>query len=441
MGDGGPTGSLQPLQLAAVTRAHFVVRSTYDDVYREAGALWQEQVYRIEHSAHLELPLRSGSGLGLELTGLSANLWSGPSQGESARLGRSLQRLEAGLGRELREGRLRMGGSLGAAHLAGAWLYGYSLALAAGPYRSLSVAASVGRRPDVSSAQWAHAGKTYGAEVRLLNNWWAAELVVSLSPQASLTGRYEHGQTHAPESRPEEGGLGFSPGLESRSIGTILRLHPRSGLSIVLRWNSLAVAGDGLVFYDQEQIGRLTSFTWDETNLELAGSYQPRASTRLYLSYGRYGMSGSDRGHVDPWPFSDTFLDQFARVYYGGSLAARVDRVALAYAREHGAEEDWWVRVGYLWVAPTLDLVWQQRQLLVFLGDIHRSDLQVAALELVVPEVRKSFSLGAVTLTYAFAQAIPTRVGLREAPPADKPAKKLAAKGGGYHLFKLSTSW
>ncbi|MEE9162473.1 MAG: hypothetical protein V3U35_05825 [Candidatus Neomarinimicrobiota bacterium] len=441
MGERGHTESLQPLQLATVSHPHFVARSTYDDVYREPGVLRKEQVYRIEHSAYLELPLMLGSGLGLEVTGLSANLWSGPSQGESARLGRSLQRVEAGLGRELRGGRLRMGGSLGVTRLAGAWLYGYSLEVAARPHRSLSVAASAGRRPDGSTAQWAHAGKTYGADVGLLKSWWAAEIVASISPRASLTGWYEHGQTHSPESNYKVSGLGFDPDLDSRSLGTTVRLDRPSGFSFVLGWSLLAVAGDGAVYYDRQQIGRLTRFTWDETNLELAGSYHPRALTRISVGYGTYRLSGTDRGHVEPWPFSDTILDQLATLFYWGSQEARIDRVALAYAQEHGAAEDWSLRLGYLWVAPTLDFAWQQRQFLVFLGDIHRSGLDVEALELLVPEGRKSFVLGAVTLTYAFAQAIPTRVRLREPPPPDRPGKSVESKGGGYHLFELSTRW
>ena len=118
-----------------------------------------------------------------------------------------------------------------------------------------------------------------------------------------------------------------------------------------------------------------------------------------------------------------------------------LDRLELGFTSRAAGRTAWNFKVGYILVKSANRLVWQQRLFLIFFGEIHREELNLAAAELLVPTAGKTWRLGPVDLTYTFTQVIPIRVRLRREAPPGVPRVKTRKRGGGYHRLKLAYGW
>ncbi len=437
-------GRMDPLALSYVFRPRFQTATIYDDVYRETGAQYRHQVNRFEHVSRLEAPLGSGrGGLGLEFRHLAADIRMNPQPEEETYLVRRIQRLTAGIGGHLWDGRLTSGGCMGVNRAAGVWLPEGSLALAVRPHRAVSLTALAGRWSDLRTLDYQTEGEEYHAEVKVRHSWWTAGLRLDFSRRVRISVEYRHSRTNAPARWYKGDGFGFNPVISTGGVYGAVKLQPTEGTSIIFKWKTLTVDGSGEAFYYSEQMGKFTGIIQDETDVELGGTCRLAPLSRVSFSYGNYHITSILKGHLDPWPFSDAIFAQVFRIYFRGSGEARADRLAARYTRDAGTRENWSFQVGYVWLTPDFELLQRRTKLIIFdSGEIFRSYLNIIQAEFLVPEVRKTVVLGEITLTYAFAKAIPTRIRYREKPPpVEPPEEKVAAKGGSFHLLKLSYVW
>jgi len=432
---------MDPLALSSVSRPRFQTVSMYDDVYRETGRQYRSRLSRFEHLSYLELPLGPGrGGMGFEFSHLATDARLSTHPDEEIYLGWRIQRFAAGVGQHLGS-RLMAGGCIGLDHLAGIWLPAASLALAIQPHRAVSLVARAGQRPDMRMVDWAAEGELYRLEVKHWHSWWAADMELDLSPGVRISAGYKRNRTTAPDRWYRRDGFGLNPKVSAEGVRAAVHLYPTDGIHLVLRCRMLAADGSGRVFYSHEEMGNLTGFDLDETDVELGGTYRFAALSRVTLFYENYRATSSQKGHLELWPFSEAIFGQMLRLYFLGSGEARVDRLVAGYTRSTGAGEDWTFQVGYVWMKPDFELRQRKTTLIIF-GEIVQSYLRFTHAEFLVPEARKSFALGGLTLTYAFAQAIPTRIRLRERPPpVEPPEKKRKARGGGFHLLEVSYAW
>ena len=437
-------GRIDPVMLPSVSGLRFRTVSIYDDVYRETGTQYRTQVNRFEHASYLEVPLgaRQG-GLGIEVSHLAANVRSNPSSEEKSYLGWSIQRLSAGIGRHVWQRRLTVGSRVGVTRMAGSWLPAGSLALIIRPHKAVSLTVRAGRRPDLRILDWRIEGEQYHAEIKLWHSWWATDMELRLSPRLLMGVGYQHRRVYAPARWYEGDGFGFNPEIPTKVVKAAIQLNPTDGTSFVLRWSTFSMDGSGEAFYNNQQFGKLTGFVLDETDVELVGTYRFTNSTQVSLTYGDYRVTSSQKGHIDPRPFSASIFSQILRIYYRGSGEAWVNRFAVEYARGIRTSDNWALQVGYVWLTPDFELLQRRTKFIIFdSGELVRSYLNIIQAEFLVPEARKSFALGGMILTYAFAKAIPTRIRLREAPPpVEPPEEKVEARGGSFHLLKLSYVW
>jgi len=438
-------GRIDPVMLPSVSGLRFRTVSIYDDVYRETGTQRRNQVNRFEHASYLEVPLgaRQG-GLGIEFSHLAANVRSNPSSEEKSYLGWSIQRLSAGIGRHVWQRRLTVGSRVGVTRMAGSWLPAGSLALIVRPHKAVSLTVRAGRRPDLRILDWRIEEEQYHAEIKLWQSWWAAGLRLDFLPRLLVNVEYKRDRTHALARWYKGDGFGFDPGVNTEGVKAVVQIHPAEGTSVEMRWRTLSMDSICEAFHNGDKFGKLTEFLLNETNVELIGAYRFTNSTQVALTYGDYRVTSRQQGHMDPWPFSATIFVQILRTYYRGSGEARVNRLAARYTRDKDAREDWTFQVGYVWMTPDFELLQRRTKLIIFFDsdELVRSYLNIIHAEFLVPEVRKTFALGGMILTYAFAKAIPTRIRLREAPPpVEPPEEKVEARGGSFHLLSLSYVW
>ncbi|MFB0517086.1 MAG: hypothetical protein ACETWG_10870 [Candidatus Neomarinimicrobiota bacterium] len=442
--EGWQDGSIELLQLPMVSQPRIRIVSSYDDVYREEGTQYRTQVDRFEYGSYFEVPLGPEGGcLGFELSHLTANGRVCPSLEERVSLGWAVQRFAVGIGRHLWGRRLTAGGKIAVTHMDGGWLPGAALALAIRPRPAISLAAHAGWQPDTRMVDWKIEGEEYRAEVKFWHRWWAAEMKVDFSPRFSIETGYKHGWIYAPAKWYEGVSFGFNPAIASACVKAVVQYDLTDRTALILRLKTAAIDGSGESYHHGQPFGKLTTFLLDETDVELIGTCWSANSARTTFSYGNYQVASTQRGHQDPWPFSIGIFDQLLRVYYRGSGEARVNRLALEYARSPRAVDDWALVVGYVWMTPDLGLLQRRTKLIIFdSGELTRSYLNVIQAEFLALEARKSIILGGIALTYSFTKAIPTWVRLREKPPPPEPPEvKKKAKGGNFHMLELAYVW
>ncbi len=177
--------------------------------------------------------------------------------------------------------------------------------------------------------------------------------------------------------------------------------------------------------------------------MELTATYTPTLTRSASLGYSRFIMTSQQTGHLDGWPFSNSIFGGAARRYFRSWPEARVERVNLTWARAQPSGAGLELHLDYLWFRPQSDLWIRETTLVLFdLGETTWYYLNLQEAQLLVPQVQKSVRLGRLLLSYAFAQAVPTKLKWRKPPaPGGEGGGKGKAKGGGYHALKLTIFW
>ena len=84
---------------------------------------------------------------------------------------------------------------------------------------------------------------------------------------------------------------------------------------------------------------------------------------------------------------------------------------------------------------------WGSEFLVFGVRDYQRRNLNLNHAELIVPEIKLGFKFGITTLSYTFAQAIPTVIRKEfESTGGEDVNRPYSVYGGGYHLLEFSIS-
>ncbi len=440
---------LEPLELAQITQPRITSTSLYDDVYQNTGDQTSNRIDRLEQLLYLELPLGSGKGgLAIEFRQVSADVRLNSYPEEVTGLGYYSQRFSAALGRQLAGGRLIAGAQLGVNHLTGEWLPEGALSLAVKPFPRVTIVAGTGSHSELRTFDWKRADDRYQADVKLRHSRWSSGLSLDISPQVRAGVNYSRDRIQAPSDWYTAADFGFDPDLSTRELRAALRFMSRKSSSLEISWSRQLGAGSGEAFYTEDSTkhaGKLTVNEYTETDLELAGTCQLATRSRIAIAYGNFHIIGSQKGHLDLWPFSPYLFGSFKSIYYRGQGTARLECLTAVYTRDAGLGGSWSFQVSYLRLRPDYRLKQIQTTLGFPFGFddlITISELALISTELLVPAVRKTFTFGNTTLTYDFNKAVPIRLRYREEPPTvEPPAAERQVRGGNYHLLTLAYTW
>jgi len=432
-----------PLQLLTVSGPALHSVTSYDDVYRERADSTRHTVSRLANVSRLELPWSKGrdGGVAVEVAYLSTDLQSSPVPGQTYAFNQRLARLNTGLAWQAWAARLSVGASLGASRLSASWVPGYALEVAVRPHRWLHLLLSGARQPEVRKLRLKNDAETVALEVKNRRDKWGGSLTLGLGSRIELQGEYHRHHVYSRSAWYETDGYRLNPQLRAVEAKLALAANDWGRWSLDLSVSRFNAQGDARLTFDQEQFGRFTRFNSSETDVELAATYALTSTKSASLSYGRFTMTSEQRGHLDGWPFSDSIFGQAARRYFRSWPEAIVERVSLAWAETQHSGAGLKLYLDYLWFRPQSELWIRETTLVLFdLGQITWYQLNLQEAQILAPGMQKSVALGPAVISYAFAQAIPTKVTRREpAPPGE--GGKGRAKGGGYHLLKLTIFW
>ena len=418
------------------------LESRYDDVFRERGDGRRNDVNRWEHRAALKIPLGPQHGrLLLTYRQVQTEIDLRPFADQSTRLGSNRRQLHVGYGRQLTSWVSRSAVAVAATQLDGDLYAGYRLGLTTVPWYGLRLSFAGGRRFDGQTLVWRFEDQSFPGSTTYREDWLVLGAVWKPSDRLVLEASYGQGIIAAVGDQSAGADIRFAPRLSkySRLLGVGVR--PGDGrLGVGVRLWSMAADGTG-TFYDAgRQFGYLAELDVSERRLQL---WVDRRGSRgvLRLQFDRRQMAATGSGHLEPWPFGDNIFDQLYTIYFSDRAELSLDRLELGFIRKAAGHPDWNFKLGYILVKSAHRLVWQQRLFLIFFGEIHREELNMAAAELLVPTAGKTWRLGPIDLTYTFTQVIPIRVRLRREAPPDVPRVKTRKRGGGYHRLKLAYGW
>ncbi|MCH7529037.1 MAG: hypothetical protein IH972_05745 [Candidatus Marinimicrobia bacterium] len=418
------------------------VEARYDDVFRERGTVRRHDVNRWEHKAALTIPIGPQHGrLLLTYRQVQTEIDLRPFADQSTRLGSNRRQLQAGYGRQLTGLVSRSAVAVEATQLDGDLYAGYRLGLITAPWHGLRLALDGGWRFDGQSLVWRFEDQSFPGSTTYREDWLDLGAVWKPSNRLVLEASYGQGIIAATGDQSAEADIRFAPRLSkySRLLGVGVR--PGDGrLGVGVRLWSMVADGTGKVYDAGRQFGYLAELDVSERRLQL---WVDRRGSRgvLRLQFDRRQMAATGSGNLEPWPFGDNIFDQLYTIYFVDRAELSLDRLELGFIRKAAGRTDWAFKLGYILVKSANRLVWQQRLFLIFFGEIHREELNLAAAELLVPTAGKTWRLGPVDLTYTFTQVIPIRVRLRREAPPGVPRVKTRKRGGGYHRLKLAYGW
>ncbi len=418
------------------------LQTRYDDVFRERGEVLRNDVNRWEHRVALKIPIGpKGGRLRLTYRQVQTKIDSRLFSDQSTQLGSNLRQLGLGYGRLLPGPVHRVALAAETTELNGGWYPGYSLGLTTASRYGLRLSFAGGRRVDGQTAVWRFEDQSFPGSTTYSEDWLDLGAVWKPADRLVLEAYYRQANIAAAGDQSAGADIQFVPrlGYHSRVLG--LQVRPANGrLGGGIRMWAMAADGTGKFYDAGRQFGYLAETEVSERHLQLwVDRRGPRGTFRLQFDRQRLTAMGS--GHLEPWPFGDNIFDQLYTVYFLDRAEVSLDRLELGYTREVAGRTDWDFKLGYILVKPANRLVWQQRLFLIFMGEIHREELNLAAAELLIPSAAKTWRIGPAEFTYAFTQVIPIRVRLRREPVPGIPREKTRKRGGGYHRLKLTYGW
>ncbi|MCH7522124.1 MAG: hypothetical protein IIB42_10565 [Candidatus Marinimicrobia bacterium] len=339
---------------------------------------------------------------------------------------------------------MSLGASLGASRLSSTWVPGYALEAAIRLHSRLLLLLSVGHRSEVKDFDLQDEDENIAMEVKTHHDRWGAGVTVGLGSRFELRGAYHRRHVYARAGWYETDGYRLNPQLNAQEWKFAFAARTGGKWSLDFRLLHFRQQGHARLTFDQQQFGRFTRLNSSETDLALTATYTLTPTQSASLGYRRFIMASQQRGHLDGWPFSGSVFGSAARRYFRSWPEARVDRLSLTWAKAQPAGANLDLRLDYLWNRPQSDLQIRETTLILFdLGETAWRQLNLQEAQLLVPQVQKSIRLGSMLLSYAFAQAIPTKIRWRTPPPPDPATaeERGKAKGGGYHRVKLVIFW
>ena len=430
-----------PIQLLQLTRPALHSMVAYDDVYRQGGDSTRHYLNHLVTVNRLELPWGAGrkGGLAVELGYLSTDLYTSPAPGQAYAFNQRLARLNLGLAGPAWGSRLSLGASLGASRLSSTWVPGYALEAAIRLHSRLLLLLSVGHRSEVKDFDLQDEDENIAMEVKTHHDRWGASVTVGLGSRFELRGAYHRRHVYARAGWYETDGYRLNPQLNAQEWKFAFAARTGGQWSLDFSLLHFRQQGHARLTFDQQQFGRFTRLNPSETDVELTATYTLTPTKLVSLGYSRLIMTSEQSGHLDGWPFSGSVFGSAARRYFRSWPEVHMERVSLTWARVQPSGADLELHLDYLWLRPQSDL-WIRETTLVLFGKTTWYRLNLQEAQILVPQVRKSVRLGPLLLSYAFAQAVPTKIRRRE-PPTPGVGGKGQAKGGGYHLVKLVIFW
>ncbi len=418
------------------------VESRYDDVFRERGTVRRNDVNRWDHRAVLKIPLGPNRGrLRLTYRQVQTEIDSHPFSGQSIHLGSHQQRLGLGYGRLLTGSGLHGALAIEATDLDGDWYTGYSLGLGLVRRPWLRLSFTGGRRFDGQAATWYLEDLSFFGSVTYRENWWRVVAVITPVDWLGLEASWRRGGIHPERGAGDAPQIWISPKLQNNSPSLGFRVQPPDGkLWLGARLLSPVLKGTSKFFGTGREFGHISTTEVEERDLQLWAGYRIRGGA-FRIKVDRQRLTATIRGQLKPWSFGNTIFDQAFTTHFFDQAEAALDRLELGFNREAAGQTDWDIKLGYILVKPANRLVWWQSIFFFPTGEIHRENLNLAAAELLVPTVAKTWRIGPAEFTYAFTQVIPIRVRLRQEPPPGIPPEKTRKRGGGYHRLKLTYDW
>ena len=438
--------STDPQLLLNVTDIRYYSVSTFDDIYREKAFELNTEVSKIIQISRIEFPVKSGqngSAMGIEYSYNSSNIDRISASNQRYLFQRHLEQLSIAMGQRILRGKIGFAGSVGATKLLGEMKPLYTAALNIKPSRMFSLNLKFSKQMNSINMNLDIDGESYPISSGVVNT----DLIFGfeLTPIEVIGAKfsYSKGSSHGENLLSDPVEYSLSPLSESEHLVGELTLKKPNNFSLKLKYGSFIVTGNQTLYRYGQKKGKMTKFEFRENNIGLIGSLHVSPNSLFLFEYGMSKMDGYQKGHIESSVITSVLLTlQGTRYSYRGKLSADMTRIGLGYSKNAHGKISFSSKIGYVWFNPEFDLSSWGSEFLVFgVRDYQRRNLNLNHAELIVPEIKLGFKFGITTLSYTFAQAIPTVIRKEfESTGGEDVNRPYSVYGGGYHLLEFSIS-
>ena len=438
--------STDPRLLLNVTSIRYYSVSTFDDIYRDKAINFNTDVSKIIQISRLEIPLRSGhnsSAVGLEYSYNSSNIDRISASNERFLFQRQLEQLTIAMGQRLLRGKVEFAGSVGTAKIFGEIKPHYAAALSIKPSRTIALYSKFNKQVNSMNINLDFDEESFPLSSGVVNN--IITYGIELAPMELIEAKfsYSKGSSHEENSLSDAEKYRLNPMSESEYINGDLILKSPNNFSLIFKYSSFVNSGNQTLYHYGQKKGKMTKFEFREHDFGLIGSVQVSSNSIFLLEYYKSKLDGYQKGHIELDVILSVLALQGTRYSYRGKLRADMTRIGLGYTKNALGRMSFSSKIGYVWFNPEYDLSSWGSEFLVFgVRDYQRNNLNLKHVEVIVPEIKLGFKFGITTLSYAFAQAIPTVIKkeVESIVRVDDANRPYSVYGGGYHLLEFSIS-
>lgn len=438
--------STDPGLLLNVTSIRYYSVSTFDDIYRDKAIKFNTDVSKIIKISRLEIPLKSShnsSAVGIEYSYNSSNIDRISASNERFLFQRQLEQLTIAMGQRLLRGRVEFAGSVGIARILQEIKPHYAAALSIRPSRMFKLFSKFNESVNSMNLNLDFNEESFPISSAVVNNivTYGIELTPLKLIEAKLS--YSKGSSHEEKSFSNAMKYRLKPISESEYINGDLIIKITNNLGLRFKYSSFVNSGNQTLYHYEQKKGKMTKFEFREHDFGLIGSVQVSSNSMLLLEYFKSKLDGYQKGHIETDVILSVLALQGVRYSYRGKLRADMTRIGLGYTKNSLGKISFSSKIGYVWFNPEFDLSSWGSEFLVFgVRDFKRSNLNLKHAEVIVPEIKLGVKFGITTLSYAFAQAIPTVIKkeIESIDGVDDANRPYSVYGGGYHLLEFSIS-